>query len=221
MKRIKLALILAAIMMASTACGHDTPIEPVASESEIKPITIAIEKPTPEVEVVHQYIPRTESKVEYIQPTPIPMPEPEPESEPTAQVAMFEDNNQVVVEVVYEGNCYVGDVHEQLFQKNIGLSTEIPVYTLQGTFIPIEGFEGKTWYEFQGDAVWTLDESYLGFTPNESEEYTLFFSDNWTTETSTDDFFICVQDYSLYRAAKRNEFGGFIMDLVSINTTTF
>lgn len=198
MKRIKLALILAAIMMATTACGHDTPTEPIASESEIAPIVLKVEKPTHEIEVIHQYVPRakgnaTQGKVEYI--PPMPEPEPETESKPTAMVSMFEDNHQVVVEVVYEDNIYIGDVYEQLFQKNIGLSTEIPVYTLQGTFIPIEGFEGKTWYEFQGDAVWTLDESYLGFVPSESEEYTLFFSDNWTTETSTDDFFICVQDY--------------------------
>lgn len=196
MKRIKLAIIIA-LMMTAAACQQvENTTEPIV----VEPIIIQEKEAEPEMEIIPEepatesYVPSPEykpSKVEYIP----PMPEPEPESEPTAQVAMFEDNNQVVVEVVYEGNCYVGDVHEQLFQENITEGTKIPVYTLQGTFIPIEGFEGKTWYEFQGDAVWTLDESYLGFTPSESEEYTLFISDNWTTETSTDDFFICVQDY--------------------------
>jgi hypothetical protein len=196
MKRIKLALIIA-LMMTAAACQQ---VENTTEPITVEPVIIQEKEAEPEMEIIPEepatesYVPSPEykpSKVEYIP----PMPEPEPESEPTAQVAMFEDNNQVVVEVVYEGNCYVGDVHEQLFQENITEGTEIPVYTLQGTFFPIEGFEGETWYEFQGDAVWTLDESYLGFTPSESEEYTLFFSDNWTTETSTDDFFICVQDY--------------------------
>lgn len=199
MKKARFAIILAALMLTATACHEakqvvETPVKP--EPVIIQEMPEALEE-TNEVEYVPspEYKPTTQSKVEYIPPMPESEPEPERESEPTAQVAMFEDNNQVVVEVVYEGNCYIGDVYEQLFQQNITEGTEIPVYTLQGTFIPIEGFEGKTWYEFQGDAVWTLDESYLNFTPSESEEYTLFFSSNWTTETSEDDFFICVQDY--------------------------
>jgi hypothetical protein len=198
--KAKLLIILAA-MLTMTACNALESIEPV----EVNPIEIEVSEtmpapepePAPEIEYTPspEYKPMTYASTQTQIPAPEPEPEPETESKPTAMVAMFEDNNQVVVEVVYEDNIYIGDVYEQLFQQNITEGTEIPVYTLQGTFIPIDGFEGETWYEFQGDAVWTLDESYLGFIPSESEEYTLFFSSNWTTETSEDDFFICVQDY--------------------------
>lgn len=196
--KAKLLIILAAILVTTTACNQMESYEPV----ELAPITIEVSEPTPvpNPEPEPEPIPEKETKSVYT-PSPEykpPTPEPEPEkeiSQPTAMVAMFEDNHQVVVEVVYEGNCYIGDVYEQLFQQNITEGTEIPVYTIQGTFIPIEGYEGQTWYEFQGDAVWTLDESYLGFVPNANEEYTLFISDNWTPEKDGDDFFICVQDY--------------------------
>ena len=205
MKRIKLALIIAALAVATTACAQEQIVEPVESESieVVFEKEIASEGLTQEPIIVKEieYVPSPEYNPTIATQTtasaPLPEPEPEPEPKPkaTAQVAMFEDNNQVVVEVVYEGNCYIGDVYEQLFQQNITEGTEIPVYTIQGTFLPIEGYEGQTWYEFQGDAVWTLDEYYLGFIPNENEEYTLFVSDNWTPEKEGDDFFICVKDY--------------------------
>ena len=200
MKRIKLALIIAALAVATTACAQEQVVEPVASES----IEVVFEKEitsdglTQEPIIVKEieYVPSPE----YNPPVVTPSYEPEPETEteiqkPIATVVEFEDNNQVVIEVDYEGNWYIGNVYEQLFQQNVAEGTKIPVYTLQGTFIPIEGYEGQTWYEFQGDAVWTLDENYLGFIPNANEEYTLFISDNWTPDKEGDDFFICVQDY--------------------------
>lgn len=199
MKRIKLAIIIAALAVATTACAQEQIVEPVESESieVVFEKEIASEGLTQEPIIVKEieYVPSPEYNPPATTPTPMHDPEPETEPKATAQVAMFEDNNQVVVEVVYEGNCYIGDVYEQLFQQNITEGTEIPVYTIQGTFIPIEGYEGQTWYEFQGDAVWTLDEYYLGFIPNANEEYTLFVSDNWTPDKEGDDFFICVQDY--------------------------
>lgn len=114
---------------------------------------------------------------------------------PMAIVERVEDNDMAVVEVVYHGEAYYGDVCIEWINQDIYDCMPVSVDVVSGTFEELFKTKKQTYYNFysnDGRYEWVISSLQTDFEPNSDEVYNVFIGNN-STDDVNDDYFICAE----------------------------
>ena len=115
---------------------------------------------------------------------------------PTAIVERVEDNDMAVIEVVYHGDAYYGNVCTEWMNQDIYDCVSVSVDVVSGTFEELFKTKKQTYYEFSsadGKYNWVISSLQTEFEPDANEVYNVFVGNN-STDNVNDDYFICVEN---------------------------
>ena len=114
---------------------------------------------------------------------------------PTAIVECVEDNDMAVIEVVYHGEAYYGNVCVDWMNQDIYDCVSVPVDMVSGTFEYLFSTKKQDYYMFysaDGKYEWVISSLQTDFNPDTNTNYKVFIGNN-STDSVDDDFFICVK----------------------------